>query len=151
MAAWVTETLIESELSYDINATTKPSTITTASIIASIQSRCEGALNALKIDISSISETSTPNSFRVVQEWALWGCCARVLAAAGGVIRSQPQKERNYWDMFNSIWHDLKEDPNILGADTPYLTSDDDMVSPDGLVSTDSDYDEPQFTMGMDF
>lgn len=151
MATWVTEVLIEDELTYPISPITKPTTIATASIIASIQSRCEGALNALKIDVSSISEASTPNAFRVVQQWALWGCCARVLAAAGGVIRSQPQKERNYWDMFNSFWHDLKEDPNILGSDTPYLTSDDDMVSPDGLVSTDSDYDDPQFTMDMKF
>jgi len=151
MAAWLTEIENENELSYTISATTKPTSTATVAIISSIQATCEGVLNALKIDASAIDETTTPNTFKVVQQWALWGCSARVLAAAGGVIRSQPQKEREYWVRFNEMWHDLKEDPNILGSDTPYLTSDEDIVSPDGLVSTDSDYDAPEFTMGMEF
>ena len=149
--AWVTEKMIEDELSFDISATTKPSTEATVSIISSIESSCKGVLNSLKIDASSIFESSTPDTFRVVQQWSLFGCCARVLAAAGGIIRSQPQKEKEYWLRWNTFWHDLKLDPNILGEDTPYYTSDDDIVSPDGLVSTDDDYDAPEFTIGMEF
>jgi len=149
--AWVTEILAESELSYSIETITQPTTTETAEFIASIEATCKGVLNSLKIDASAINETNTPIRFLIVQQWALWGVCARIIASAGGLVRSRTGKEKDYWDRFNQTWGAIKESPSMLGDDTPFYTSDEDMVSPDGLVSTDTDYDDPQFTMSMDF
>ena len=149
--AWVTKELIQDELSYSISATTKPTTEATTAIIASIEATCRGVLNSLKVDASSIDETGTPECFLIVQQWALFGVCARVIASAGGLIRSSTGKEKDYWQKFNQTWGAIKESPSMLGDDAPFYTSDENIISPDGLVSTDSDYDAPEFTIGMEF
>jgi len=149
--SWVTEAQVEGELSYEITTLTQPTTAEVATFILAIEAQVQGILNSVKINPAGITESGTPNTFLVVQQWALWGVCARVIAAAGGLIRSQPQKERNYWDRYNTCWHEIKEDPNTLGTDAPFYTGDTNMIWPDGIVSTDADYNTPEFTMDMEF
>ena len=149
--SWVTELLIESEISYDITVTSTPTTAQTADFISSIENTIKGVLHSVKVDAASITEAGTPIVFDIVQQWALWGSCARVIAAAGGLIRSQTQKEREYWDRYNQIWHEVKESPAILGTDAPFYTGDTNMIWPDGIVADDDVSVNPQFTMSMRF
>ena len=149
--AWVTEVLVESELSYAIETTTQPTQTELVAFIASIEATCKGILNSLKVDAASIDETDTPICFLIVQQWALWGVCSRVIAAAGGLVRSRTGKEKDYWDRFTDTWHSIEEDPNALGSDVPFLTGDSALVSPDGIVDGDDNYRDPAFTWGMEF
>jgi len=150
--AWVTEALVEGELSYNLTDSTQPTSAETAEFITSIEAVVKGVLHSLKIDPDAILLASTPNAYYAVQLWALFGVCSRVLAAAGGLIRAQTDKEKEYWSRFHSYWHDLKEDPSILGNDAPFYTGDLATLWPDGIVAADTDdYHEPIFTMDKEF
>ena len=135
--AYVTELHIEGELSYAIETTTQPTTAEVVDVIADIESEVQGRLFAVGVSVSGLDATATPIAWKVVKQIVLWGVCSRVIAAAGGLIRAQTGKEKDYWDRYEAKLKAVEKDPRILGSDTPfatgsgalefsYITSDDD-------------------------
>jgi len=145
--AFVTEEMVEAELSYLITTSTQPTTAEVLTFITQIEAAVKGILHSLKINPDSITLAGTPDAYNNVSMWALWGVCSRVIAAAGGLIRAQPQKEQNYWDRFQQFAENLKEDPNSLANDVPFYASDSNMVWPAGITDSHDDYYSPEFTM----
>jgi len=76
----------------------------------------------------------------------LWGICSRVIAAAGGLVRSTQQKEDSYWERYVTKLAQINEKPTILGDDTPFLTSFP-SINIDGLTEDSDEYHEPVFAI----
>jgi len=122
--AYITEAHIEGELSYAIETTTQPTTAEVVDIIADIEAEVNGRLYSVGVSVSGLDATTTPIAWRGVKQINLWGAASRVIASAGGLIRAQTGKEKDYWDRYEAKLKAIEKDPRILGSDTPYLTSD---------------------------
>jgi len=148
--AWLAETDIEAELSYAITTTTQPTTSEVSDMIGDIEAEVSGYLYAARISVAGLSSTTTPISYKIARQVALWGACSRVIAAAGGLIRSQAGKEEAYWERYVTKLAQIKENPAILGSDAPFLTSFP-ALNVDGLTEDSDDYHEPVFAMDDEF
>jgi len=144
--AFVTEVNVEAELSYSITDSTQPTSTELTDIIADIEAEVKGYLYAARINSASINSSATPDCFRSVKLVCLWGICSRVIAAAGGLVRSTQQKEDSYWERYVTKLAQINEKPTILGDDTPFLTSFP-SINIDGLTEDSDEYHEPVFAI----
>ena len=142
--AYVTEAHVEGELSYSITTTTQPTTAEVVDVIADIESEVQGRLFAVGVSVSGLDATTTPIAWRCVKQLALWGICSRVIASAGGLIRAQTGKEKDYWDRYQERLAAIAEDPRILGSDTPFATGSD-ALEFSYITSDDDEYYGPVF------
>ena len=142
--AYVTESNVKSELSIDITTSTQPTAAETSEFIDQIEAEVTGVLNVARIS-TPISSTTSPNAYKIITQTALWGVCARVLAAYGGVVLDQTPKQNMYWDRYKAKLAEIKDNPNVLD-DATYLTADSDLMV-DGIVYGDDEYNNPFFTM----
>jgi len=148
--AYIVEADIEGELSYSIAATTQPTSTEVETIISDIEAEVDGVLYAAGVNVAGISLAATPISFKVVRQWALWGACSRVLAAAGGLVFNQGGKEEMYWERFKEKAKTVLANPRILGSDVPFASSGAGLDI-GGLKSTDDDYDDRVFDLDDEF
>ena len=148
--AYITELHIEGELSYAIETTTQPTTAEVGDVISDVESEVNGRLYSVGVSVSGLDATTTPIAWRVVKQIVLWGVCSRVIAAAGGLIRAQTGKEKDYWDRYEAKLKAIEKDPRILGSDTPFLTSASDLEF-SYITSGDDEYYGPVFRTRDEF
>jgi len=148
--AWLAETDIEGELSYSITDTTQPTTTEVAAFIADIEAEVSGYFYAARVSVPSLDATTTPVSYKIAKQTALWGVCSRVIAAAGGMIRNTADKEEAYWERYVTKLAQIKDNPAILGSDAPFLTTFP-ALNIDGLTEDSDEYHEPVFAMDDEF
>ena len=147
---YITEAHLESELSYDITASTQPTSTEVTDIIADIQAEVEGRLFAAGVSVSGLDEITTPVAWRGVKQINLWGAASRLIASAGGLVRTQTGKEENYWNRYQERLAAIAEDPRILGSDTPFATGSD-ALEFSYITSDDDEYYGPVFRTRDEF
>ena len=148
--AYITEAHIEGELSYSITDTTQPTSTEVTDIIADIEAEVNGHLYSVGVSVSGLDVTATPIAWRGVKQVALWGAASRVIAAAGGLIRAQTGKEKDYWDRYEAKLLAIEKDPRILGSDTPFATGSD-ALEFSYITSDDDEYNDPIFRTRDEF
>jgi len=147
---YVIETDVEAELSCVIGAESQPTSTELNDFIADIEGEVNGYLYSVGVTTASIASDTTPIVFRVVKQWALWGICSRVLAAMGGSVNSQMDKEEWYWSRYQLKRDEILANPAVLGSDTPF-TSAAGSLGVAGVADDDDDAHDRKFAMDDEY
>jgi len=147
--AYVAETDVEGELSYDISTNTQPTTAEVAVFIADIEAKVNGVLDAVGVarDLNAVTHAIC---YKIVKQIALWGVCSRVIAASGGLVLNQAGKEQAYWERFKPELAAIREDPSLLSTDAPFSTSAT-RLEVAGIVDEDDEAHDRIFAMDDEF